>query len=640
MRVCRIRGPILTLVLLILVLLALVPLAGRVEGAASAPSFTESASAPSLTDSAAVWLLDSYLGALAAGDSIAAGRFWARESLDRPGFWQSLHIEIGRMGDASEFRTFLDGHSATVTGVRPDSDAWRLEFEWRPKAGFAAPTSDSPSSMHYYAIRRDDRFVFVNPVDLLTRNWRTHDEGFCLFHFPEKLASADADTAMRFMDARCREVAKALGAASTRRIDVYVADTAEMVGELILFPRSGGYCLAERRLVISPTFVNPHEVVHLLSMPQGYPLVNGPMTEGIAVALGGTHASTPDFCLVQTRNFLGDSLYVPLTDLVAGEETAFFDNAEVTYLEAGAWARFLLDRYGYPRLVEWDRRCRSGNALQTAFHETYGSSLEEMEAPWKRYVAECGLPSVGSRIPADAEIVFSMDDAAGDDDGDGTYRYPTDPDFLKGTLDLRKFEVLRDDRNAYFRLAFGETGRPVADEETGHGYTPGAVIALQRNPPAEPELCHSLEGITFDEGDGFDLQINVGTGIMVYDPFGRSLVASRAIRLPDGTGCGKIVEFSLPATFLGSPGPEWKYFVGTVVMDDETLTYLRSYPEPASGSGARYAISAGEAQAPPPFMDLLLPPSRDQKALLGGVASGKGPIRVVPFLSGGDGGPR
>jgi len=602
--------------------------AGRADGAGSAPSFTETAGAK---------LLDSYLGALAVTDSVAAGRCWAWESLERPGFWQSLHIKIGLMGDITEVRKLLAGQTAAVTGVSPESGAWRLDFEWRSRANLAAAASDSSSKMHFYVIRQDDGFVLINPVDLLPRTWRTHDEGLCRFHYPDTLSSADADMAMRFMDARCREIARYMGSDSTQKTDVYVADSAKMVGELILFPPSGGYCVAERRLVISPTFVNPHEFVHFLTAPHGYPFVNGPIEEGIAVALGGTHSSTPEFCLVQTRNFLGDSLYVSLPDLVAGEESVFFDNAEVTYLEAGAWVRFLLDRYGYSRLVEWNGRCRSGAALRTAFREIYGSSLEDMETPWKQYVAGCNLPSVGSRIPTNAELVFSMDDAAGDDYGDGVYRYPTDPGFRKGTLDLRKFELLRDDRNAYFRLVFGEAGRPVPEKGTGHRYTPGAIIALQRSSLPGPDLSHSLEGVTFDCGDGFDLQINVGTGIMVYDPFGRSLVASRAIRLPDGSGCEKSVEFSLPVTFLGSPNPEWKYFVGTVVMDDEGLTYIRSYPEPVSKSEARFAISGGNALAPPPFMDLLLPPSQNQRTLFGDVARGNDPRRVVPLLSDDDG---
>jgi hypothetical protein len=602
------------------------------ETASAGESFTEP-TATSFTESAGATLLDSYLRALTAGDSVAAGRCWARESQERPGFWQSLHIEIGSMGDIREFRKVLAERFAVVTGVRPEPDSWRLDFEWRPTVNAAADAiasadssgssahsaaSAAPSSMHYYVIRQEGRFVFVNPVDLLPRTWRTHDEGFCVFHYPEELSSTDAATAMSFMDARCREVAEYLGASSTREVDVYVADSAKTVGELILFPPSGGYCVTDRRFVISPTFVNPHEVVHLLSMSQGHSLLNGPINEGLAVALGGTHSCTPDFCLAQTRNFLGDSLYVPLPDLIAGDETAFFDNAEVTYLEAGAWVRFLLDRYGYSRLVEWDRRYRSGRELRIAFRETYDSTLEDMEAPWKQYVAERDLPTVGAVIPANAELIFSMDDAAGDDDGDGAYRYPTDPGFRKGALDLRKFEVLRDDRNAYFRLEFAEAGRPVRDEATGHGYTPGAIIALQRGGSSRREMSRSLERINFEGGESYDLQINVGTGIMVYDAFGRSIVASRAIRLPSGAGCAKSVAFSLPVAFIGSPSPKWKYFVGTVLMDDETLTYLRSYPEPLSKHETRFAICGGAAETapPPPFMDLLLPPSREQKLLL------------------------
>jgi hypothetical protein len=608
---------------------ALVLFAGWVPGAVAAPVFTESAAAT---------LLQSYLGALAAGDTVAAGRCWTTESRAHPGFWQSLHIEVGRLGDVGKFREALARSEAVVTGVQADSSGWRVEFDWRPKPGFADSLSALRSSMHYYVTRVDDRYVFINPVDLLTRTWRTRDQGICVFHYPPGQASPDADAAMRFMAARCREVARYLGADSTRKFDIYVVDSAPMVGELILFPPSGGYCLARRNLLISASFVNPHEFVHALSAPEGSSLVNAQMTEGVAVALGGTHSSAPEFCVVQARNFLHDSLYVPLPELVAGDEGAFFANAEVTYLEAGAWAKYLLDRYGFPKLVRWDRGCRSGAAVRTAFQEVFGATLEEMEEPWKRWLAGYDLPSVGTGIPAGAELVFSMDDAAGDDDGDGTYRYPTAPGFRRGTLDLRKVQVLRDDRNAYFRLEFAEAGRPVADDSTGHGYTPGAIIAVRRSDPPGPDRCHSLAGIAFGDDDGFDLQINVGTGVMVYDPFGRSQVTSRAIRLPDGSGCGKRVEFSLPVSFVGSPNPTWKYFVGSAILDDETLTYLRSYPEPASASDAPFTICAGKIAEPPPFMDLLLPPSRDQKALLGEVAPRVGATRVVPMMGDAEGG--
>lgn len=110
-------------------------------------------------------------------------------------------------------------------------------------------------------------------------------------------------------------------------------------------------------------------------------------------------------------------------------------------------------------------------------------------------------------------------------------------------------------------------------------------------------------------------------------------MASRAIRLSSGAGCGKAVEFSLPVSFVGFPSQEWKYFAGSVVMDDVALSYLRSYPEAVSGLDAPFAISGRKTPAPPPFMDVLLPAPLDQKALRCDVSPlGSGRRRAVPFV--------
>jgi len=49
------------------------------------------------------------------------------------------------------------------------------------------------------------------------------------------------------------------------------------------------------------------------------------------------------------------------------------------------------------------------------------------------------------------QLVFSMEDPVGDDNGPGTYTYPTNPVFTSGVFDLVKFEVLYDAGYVVFR---------------------------------------------------------------------------------------------------------------------------------------------------------------------------------------------
>ncbi|MFW6238952.1 MAG: glucodextranase DOMON-like domain-containing protein [Halanaerobiales bacterium] len=60
------------------------------------------------------------------------------------------------------------------------------------------------------------------------------------------------------------------------------------------------------------------------------------------------------------------------------------------------------------------------------------------------------------------ELIFSVDDPAGDDHGPGTYEYPTHDVFAprEGIFDLQKFEIRRSEEYYYFSFLFGELNNP------------------------------------------------------------------------------------------------------------------------------------------------------------------------------------
>ncbi len=47
--------------------------------------------------------------------------------------------------------------------------------------------------------------------------------------------------------------------------------------------------------------------------------------------------------------------------------------------------------------------------------------------------------------------VLDMTDPTGDDNGPGTYQYPTSPDFVSGSFDITRFEVITAGSQVYLR---------------------------------------------------------------------------------------------------------------------------------------------------------------------------------------------
>lgn len=65
------------------------------------------------------------------------------------------------------------------------------------------------------------------------------------------------------------------------------------------------------------------------------------------------------------------------------------------------------------------------------------------------------------------QLVFSMEDPVGDDDGPGTYVYPTNPVFVDGVFDIIRFDVYYDDGWVVFKIYFRELGGNPWNGENG-----------------------------------------------------------------------------------------------------------------------------------------------------------------------------
>ncbi|UCD18071.1 MAG: hypothetical protein JSV44_03950, partial [Candidatus Zixiibacteriota bacterium] len=292
-----------------------------------------------------------------------------------------------------EFAAFLYGYAFEVSGIKRENNHFILEFEWVAKDTITGDILEERIPMRYYVVEEEGKFVFINPVDLLTQEWRAYRNGILTFHYPSIKDTRGSKAALRRMSSLCLKISELLESylPVSEQVDVYVARSGVEVGELLLHPPAGGYALVARDLIVSPTFINPHEYVHLITMHDG-DFINAAFAEGIAIALGGTYWSTPEYSLAIAGHLIDDPRYIPAEKLLLSDDKDFLANAHITYHEAGAFSRFLIDEYGIGKLVELSERCDLGENLQSSFTAIYKSKISELEPKWHNYLRSWGGP--------------------------------------------------------------------------------------------------------------------------------------------------------------------------------------------------------------------------------------------------------
>jgi hypothetical protein len=576
-------------------------------------------------------LLTAYVTALASGDTALIRPFWSMESVAHEGFWH-MHAWTGHMMPVSHWPGFLERFGFAIDGVISKTDHHVVEVEWVPKDTAASDAEAQVLRTRFYVVWEDDRWALIDPLEVLTRDWSIHESECFVFHYPADIRLEDHLDELSFMDAACGAVSQVFQIPLARKIDFFRARSPSEAGDLMLQRPSNGYASQARRLVVSVSFTNPHEFVHVLQAVAGLPDAHPALTEGLASAFGGNTMTTADFTLVEARNLLDEPHFIHLRDLLRLSDADFLRNNFVTYIEAGAFVRFLVARFGFPRLERLFVETGSPENLPSTIRDVYGQSVEELEPQWHAYLRAQDVPDPSPATPTNAELVFSMGDPSDDDLGDGDYVSPlhrTTP----GVFDLRRFEVRKDDANAYFRLGFRELARPIT-VGGGERFLPGVVIAIDRASQRVGDLRIESHGVRLEEGSDYDLQLNVGVQVSITDGFGRVRFATRDIWDEMADLDANTLSFSLPLELVGDPASEWRFFVGVGLMTDRTMNFLFGGPAPVSPSHPVYINGGNYEQGNPAFVDILAAEAVDQLRVLGDYDGQAGRLAVVPMVGG------
>jgi glucoamylase len=228
--------------------------------------------------------------------------------------------------------------------------------------------------------------------------------------------------------------------------------------------------------------------------------------------------------------------------------------------------------------------------------------------------------------------VLDVTDPTGDDNGPGTYQYPTDPSFQPGAFDLTRFQVLSDGTTAYLRATianlaptFGATdGAQLLDvyvHVPGAATTSTAAAYATRNYTIAPSGAWSQM-----------LEVQAFAAPVWQDASGNTVGTPDVLATQsDGT-----ITIAVPEAQFGTPGPGWGFTVVLTGQDGFSPDQARAFtstPGPFTfgvcAPGGTQPICTFDPNSVPKAMDVITPAGVSQATELDPTL---GPVAIQPVI--------
>lgn len=576
-------------------------------------------------------LILSYLSVLKSGDAEAIKKFWSDKSVKRNGF-EVMHLWIRGLIHISEWKSFLDStqYDYRINEFSEKDGYCVVNGEW------FKPDDSATHPMPFYLMREDDRWLLINPIDVLTKDWNRYETDNMVFIYPKSINIEHHIREVRLLDNQFLEMCKAMEFSFDHKVEYFKASSPEECGTLLTQPPFNGLAAATYQdsigwfqIAVSTTFYNPHEVMHVVALSSGVPYSNSFFSEGLAVAFGGTTFQTSEFAHNYSKISLNRPDYIPIRKLITMAGNDFVQLSYITYQESGSFIRYLIDVYGIGKLKELISHFELTDDLDDPAMRVYNVTLHDLENNWKEYLRGIELPQVGFSIPDHAELIFSMTDPENDDEGDGDYQYPSNEKYVKGCFDLTKFEVFKVRDSVYFRISLQKVIEPVSNRPGGARFIPMAVVAINKGDENERQLYKYTNEVKLMEG--YDLKINVGFGINISNSLGKIFLSTGDLYYEMTDPKSNTLTFSIPIELIGKPDDQWKYFVGVGLTDERTFNFSGLIP---AFKSVRGLISGGNYDhSNPAFIDILLPREMDQSNILSDYDLENGKLVTIKMVS-------
>ena len=206
--------------------------------------------------------------------------------------------------------------------------------------------------------------------------------------------------------------------------------------------------------------------------------------------------------------------------------------------------------------------------------------------------------------------VLNVTDPAGDDNGPGTYQYPTAPDFHAGAFDLTRFQVISDGTTVYLQAT-------LANLDPTFGSALGAQLldVYVHNPAASTTstaAAYPSRNYTIAPAEAWSelLEVQGFASPVWQDPAGHSLGTASVA----ASQTSKTITIVLPQAAFGAPGPGWSFAVALTGQDGFSSDQARSFA--ATPQPFQFGVCATTTSSPickvdpgsvPKAMDIITP---------------------------------
>jgi hypothetical protein len=485
----------------------------------------------------------------------------------------------------------------------------------------------------YHVIRERRRTLLANPIEVFTKDWQKKGTKSFVCHYTK--GNEPTPLQIRRMDEFYKELSSYLDLSLEIRIDYYKCDSAKEVGKIFGMPPAVGRGSKLHYAIAAMSWRSFHEVVHVLLGQVSRKKPTSLILEGAACCFGGTSIATREAQLSWTKTLVENNEHLPISYISRGEGFWSAEDMNDPYAESGSFVKYLVGTYGISKFKELYRYrdATEDEDLEAEMERIYGRNIAQLEDEWREWILRLDLPGIEVGGSDTAEEIFSMEDPAYDDNGDGDYTYPLGSRYRPGIFDLTGFRVLKEKGRIFFELRYRDLAEWDGSSEWGFGGT-YTRIAIDRQGQGGSDFGRDARATL---SGNCDYVINISDcGILVWwhgrivglfkrNPYDKKLGDSKS----------KSIKFSIPASVMEEPQKSWRYTVavggcykGGKRLFDGTglLVEVGKSPSEETGGGGL------DTDINPNIYDILLPPGKDQERLLGGYDPKTGRLVALPMV--------
>jgi hypothetical protein len=304
-----------------------------------------------------------------------------------------------------------------------------------------------------YLQREGSRFYFITPARFYRRNYNHIKYGHFNYYYPP--GKTLSPTKLK-MNEQFYLKMTALLKIPKRDIDFYVVTSQKEIGDLLGSSYFGGLGMSQFGVVFSKDEFMDHETAHALlyqisHYPKSHPIHF--VSEGSATSFEPPYRRLP-----LPRGYLKHHPEFRISTIINEDvfATKGAEKGTLDYVLSGSFIRYLIANYGIDKFKVLYSKSYSESDYLSNLIAIYGKDIETLNDEWKRDLLASNIPGLDCGFN-EAKVVFSQNDAVGDDYGDGTNEYPKEGGYYKGMCDLVNLRIEEYQNNVFFELTFKDS---------------------------------------------------------------------------------------------------------------------------------------------------------------------------------------